>query len=416
MVKIRTMNNGIRVVLEELPYVRSVSFGIWVGSGSRRETPAENGASHFIEHMLFKGTETRSAKDIAEEMDAIGGHINAYTTKEYTCFHTRVLDKHLDRAMKVMSDMFLHSKFAPEEIQKERNVILEEITMYDDTPEDLVHEQLQNEIWRGCGLGQPILGRAESLAGFTRGSLADYMSRYYRPENTVIALAGSFTEAQVMEQLTSYFGGWRHTGQGASPGRPTVYTTSVVKTQKDVEQLHLCLGFPAFARDHRLKYAVSVFNTLFGGGMSSRLFQNIREEKGLTYSIYSYISVFEDAGLFGIYAGMSPGQIEEVMDLIQKEIAAVKAEGIPEGLLQKTKEQIISNFIISSESTANRMSANGGSVLMRGYVQNQESILSAIEAVSRADVDEVMETILNPGKMSLSAVGGESALLECVKF
>lgn len=405
MVTIKHLSNGVRVALEEITYVRSISFGIWVKNGSRYETPENNGISHYIEHMLFKGTHSRTAKEIAEEMDAVGGQINAFTTKEYTCYHTRVLDKHFDRALDVISDMFLHSKFDQKDIDRECNVIGEEIDMYEDAPEELVHDALQETIWRKCSLGMPILGTKQTISTFTTDILKNYFDNNYNHQNTVISIAGNFKADEIMEKLEKAFGGWKQQKIEPSKGTPTVYMPSVIKRVKDVEQVHACLAFPCIARDHKLKYPLAVLNTIFGGGMSSRLFQKIREENGLTYSIYSYTSAYDDAGIFSIYAGMNPGQTEEVLNLVFAEIRGLREQKITPKLLEVTKEQIISNFIIGTESTSNRMTSAGASMLFRGRVQTTEEVLEKIESITYEDIEQVQSIIFDKSQMSLCLVG-----------
>ena len=405
MITIKKLNNGVRLVLEEIPYVRSISFGIWVRNGSRNETEENGGISHYIEHMLFKGTENRSAKEIAEEMDALGGQINAYTTKEYTCYHTRILDRHFDRALDVMSDMFFHSKFAEKDIERERNVITEEILMYDDSPEDMVHDALQEAIWKGSSLGRPILGTTESISHFNTEGIKDYFSKNYNTENTVLSIAGNFKEKEILEKVNRAFGDWDSEESSVCHDTKTEYTPVVVKKEKDIEQMHLCLAFPGPERDHPNKYAMAIFNTIFGGGMSSRLFQKVREENGLTYTIYSYTSAYTDAGLFAIYASMNPNQTEQVMDLIFQEIREVKKEKISEKVINITKEQLISNFIIGTESTSNRMTSNGASIMLRGFAQSTEEILESIENITAEDIQRVIDSLFDRNKMSLSAVG-----------
>lgn len=404
MLSIERLENGIQVVLEEIGYVRSISFGIWVKNGSRNERPEENGVSHYIEHMMFKGTENRTARQIAEEMDALGGQINAYTTKEYTCYHTRVLDKHVQKAMDVMSDMLLHPAFVQEEVEKERNVIQEEIYMYDDAPEELVHDCLQDGIWKNSSLGMPILGTEESISGLTAQRIRAYYEKNYHTENIVISVAGNFTHAQMLELLNQYFGRW----QAKQPYQPyqtkASYQSVQIQRSKDIEQMHTCIAFPGLEREHPLKYALAVFQTIFGGGMSSRLFQKIREEQGLTYSIYSYTTAFADTGLFSICASMNPTQAEIVYKSIAREIKDIQKEGISKDLLHVTKEQMISNFIMGAESTLNRMTAAGSALLLRGAVQEMEEVIQKIEAVSQEDIAQVMQLIFS-GQPSYSAVG-----------
>lgn len=404
MLSIERLENGIQVVLEEIGYVRSISFGIWVKNGSRNERPNENGVSHYIEHMMFKGTQNRTARQIAEEMDALGGQINAYTTKEYTCYHTRVLDKHVQKAMDVMSDMLLHPAFAQEEVEKERNVIQEEIYMYDDAPEELVHDCLQDGIWQNSSLGMPILGTEESIAGLTAERIRGYYEKNYHTDNIVISVAGNFQREQMLELLNQYFGRW-HAKQPYQPYQTKAsYQMVRIQKRKDIEQLHTCIAFPGLEREHALKYALAVFQTIFGGGMSSRLFQKIREEQGLTYSIYSYTTAFADTGLFSICASMNPAQAEIVYQSIAREINAIQKEGISKDLLHVTKEQMISNFIMGAESTLNRMTAAGSALLLRGAVQEMEEVIQKIEVVSQEDIAQVMQLIFS-GQPSYSAVG-----------
>ena len=405
MVIIRTLKNGIRVALEEIPYVRSISFGIWVKNGSRNERPHENGVSHYIEHMMFKGTENRSARQIAEEMDALGGQINAYTTKEYTCYHTRVLDRHFDRALDVMSDMLLRPLFAEGDVRKEKNVILEEIAMYDDAPEELVHDALQDSIWRDSTLGMPILGTAETIDGFGAEFIREYYEKNYHTENIVLSAAGNFKLDDMLEKLNAALGGWKREQPFQPYNTAASYQIAAVEKEKDVEQVHVCLAFPGLEREHPMKYAAAIFNTLFGGGMSSRLFQRVREENGLTYSIYSYTTAFADTGVFSIYAGMNPNQAERVFELIAEEIAGVKETPFPPKLIEVTKEQMVSNFIIGTESTLNRMTSAGASLLLRGSVEEAEEIIAKIEAVTAEDVLEAAKAVLRTEEMSFSAVG-----------
>ncbi len=413
MVNIKRLDNGVRVVLEEIDYVRSISFGIWVRNGSRNEKPENNGMSHFIEHMLFKGTENRTAKQIAEEMDAVGGQINAYTTKEYTCYHTRVLDKHFDRALDVISDMFLHSRFAQKDIQRERNVIIEEINMYEDAPEELVHDSLQEAIWKDSSLGQPILGTVESISKFHTENMKDFFEKRYHTENTVVSVAGHFDTEEMFSKLNKTLGQWKRKSNFVYYDTKTIYTPKIVKREKDIEQVHLCMTFPSLERDHPQKYALAVFNTIFGGGMSSRLFQKVREENGLTYTIYSYTSAYVDSGLFAIYAGMNPNQTEKVIELIFEEIKTLKQNKLSQKLIDVTKEQMISNFIIGQESTVNLMTASGASVLLRGFVQDTEEILQQIEEITAEDIQNVIEKIFIKQNMSVSIVGNiKSVCLE----
>ena len=408
MLNIRTLDNGIKVVLEEIRYVRSISFGIWVKNGTRNERPEQNGISHYIEHMMFKGTEHRSARQIAEEMDAVGGQINAYTTKEYTCYHTRVLDKHMEQALDVMSDMLLCPAFLQEEVEKERNVIMEEIDMYDDAPEELVHDCLQDDIWRNSSLGMPILGTKQTIGTFTAETIRQYYENNYHTNNIVLSVAGNFQSEDMMALLNRYLGQWQSKGIYKPYQTKAEYHVSRIQKNKDVEQLHTCIAFRGLEREHPLKYALSVFNTIFGGGMSSHLFQKIREEQGLTYAIYSYTTAFADTGLFCIYASMNPNQAQRVYQGIGKEIKNLQKQGVTEKALHVTKEQMISNFIIGSESTLNRMTSAGAALLLRDDVQTIEAVIAKIEAVTLEDMAKVMDLIFANDDFSYAVVGNEN--------
>ncbi len=410
MVTIHRLRNGVTVVLEEIPYVRSIAFGIWVKNGSLDEPQQLGGISHFLEHMMFKGTQNRTAREIAEEMDGVGGQINAYTTKEYTVYHTRTLDTHFETALDVLSDMFLHSRFAQQDIQRERNVIMEEINLYEDSAEDLVHEELQRMVWPESSLGRPILGTVDSISTFDQEVMRQYWNSHYRPDNTVLSVAGNFAFDDMLERLERAFGAWQGEAAAKQEAEKAVYTPGFSTMQKETEQVHLLLAFPAIPREHPQKHCYTIFNTIFGGGMSSVLFQKIREEHGLTYSVYSYLAQYSQTGLFAIYAGMAPGQIQTVIDLIFREIKAQKERGISAKLLKKTKEQLISNFIIGNESTMNRMTGNGGAVLLRGSVKTPEEIIAEVERITPEDLEQVIDTLFDSTKLSACAVGNTKGI------
>ena len=405
MFEITTLANGARVALEVIPFVRSVSFGLWVLSGARNETAQTSGISHFIEHMLFKGTNTRTAKEIADEMDAIGGQMNAYTTKEYTCYHARVLDTHLEKAVDVLADMFFRSAFDDAEIDRERNVILEEISMYEDNPEDIAHDMLQSTVWSGSALGQPILGTAESISTFTHDTFADYMRRNYRPENTVIAIAGNFERDKVLALLEQVFDAFPAAPEYAMPAFQVDYKPATVATSKDVEQLHMCVGFPGIVAGSDDAYVLAALNTYFGGGMSSRLFQTLREEHGMVYSIYSYNESYLSAGLFNIYAALNPAQAEAAMGLIREEIARLFASKITAAELEKTKEQLKSSYLLSLESSSSRMSSIGRSTLLMNRILSPDELIQRIDAVTLERVYALAERIFRREQMSLSVAG-----------
>ncbi len=405
MVETITLKNGLRIVTEEIPYVRSISFGIWINTGTRCEQPYENGVSHFIEHLMFKGTHKRSARDIAEEMDSVGGQINAYTTKEYTCYYTRTLDKHFDRALDVLGDMILNSKFDENDIEREKEVINEEIDMYLDAPEELVHDALEEAVWHETSLGMPICGTAETLAKIDRNVIVDYYNRTYRPQNAVLAVTGNFKKDEIIKKLEKVFSSWTKEGYEKIDYAKATYVPTVLTIDKDVEQIHMCFTFKAPQRNSEYKYSMAVLNTLFGGGMSSRLFQRIREEAGLVYTIYSYTSIYSDTGVMTVYACTNPQKVDAVIKSVFEEIRRIKSEKIEDKLIEVTKEQIISNYIIGCENTATRLSSNGGAMVLNGKIIPMEEILAQMEAVDYNSIKNIADIIFTEENFSFSAVG-----------
>ena len=402
--EVLTLDNGLRVVMEDIPFVRSVSFGIWVKNGSRNEDKSTNGISHFIEHMLFKGTEKRSAKDIADAMDEVGGQVNAYTSKEYTCYYTRTLDTHFDTALDVLSDMFFNARFDEDDIRKECNVILEEISMYEDTPEDIVHDLLQYAVYKNNTLGLSILGTPESISTFNHERFKDYLNKYYVPQRTVIAVAGNLSACNALAKIKAAFEGF----EGSSPvseNTKQMYLPSFIKKEKDIEQVHLCIGFPGIAVGTDDSYTMAAVNTMLGGGMSSRLFQTIREEHGLAYAVYSYHTGFCDTGLFAVYAALNPVQTGDVMELILEEIRRLFSEKINQSQLNKIKEQLKSNYILSLESVASRMNSIGRNLLTINRVVTADELIQKIDAIDLDAFYELSEKIFKMDQMSLAIVG-----------
>lgn len=383
--------NGLRVVLEHIPTMRSVSFGIWAKTGSRNEQQAQNGISHFIEHMLFKGTERHSAKDIAEVFDGIGGNVNAFTTKEYTCYFVKVLDEHLPLAMDVLSDMFFNSRFDPEELEKERNVILEEISMYEDTPDDLVHDLMAKAAYGDHPLGQTILGLQENLHRFQPDDLRSYMEQFYGISNIVVSLAGNFND-DVKELIERHFGAYTHAGTTVQLQKPG-FQSEALFHEKKTEQNHICLSLPGCSMKDERQYAMILLNNAIGGGMSSRLFQEIREKRGLAYSVYSYHTAYIDSGLFTIYTGTAPKQTEEVLKVSMEIIGDVLAKGLSEAELRKGKEQLKGSLILSLESTSSRMNRLGKNELMLGRHYTLDQIIERIERVQLDQIRELTKEI-----------------------
>ncbi len=399
------LSNGLRLVYEKIPYVRSVSVGIWVGTGSRNETSENNGISHFIEHMLFKGTSKRSAKDIAECIDAIGGQINAFTGKECTCYYTKTLDTHLDIAVDVLSDMFFNSSFDSDDINVEKRVVIEEIGMYEDTPEELVHDIFSEMVWDGNPLGYPILGTEMCINKFDKDMILKYMNEFYTPYNTVISVAGNFDEMKLIELVNKYFQDWKFGKTFSNKFSSAQYKVNKIVREKDTEQVHLCMGFEGIEHGNEKLYSLLSLNNILGGGMSSRLFQNIREKRGLVYSIYSYPSTYQGSGLFVIYAGMNPEHLQTVIDLTKTELDLIIKDGITKDELAKTKEQLKGNYILGLESTSSRMNSIGKSELMLGKINTPEEILQKIDRVNMDSVDEMIKRVFDFEKMSISAVG-----------
>lgn len=385
------LKNGLRVVMETIPAVRSVSFGIWVKTGSRNETIETGGISHFIEHMLFKGTDRFEAKDIAEQFDAIGGNVNAFTSKEYTCYYAKVLDAHLPIAMDILSDMFFHSKIDDEELRKERNVILEEISMYEDTPDDLVHDLVVQASYGDHLLAAPILGTEAKLNPMTSAHLKQYMQERYTVENTVISIAGNIDDS-VIQLVEQYFGHFEGRGQEQVVEAPA-FLSGLKFQEKKTEQNHICMSFPGIQIGHPKQYAMALINNALGGGMSSRLFQEIREKRGLAYSVYSYHSSHADSGLFTVYAGTAPKQTEEVFKLTTDLLHDFSIHGLNEQELRKGKEQLKGSLILSLESTGSRMNRLGKNELMIGRHDTLDDMITRIEAVTCEDIKEVIHVM-----------------------
>ncbi|GGN90223.1 M16 family metallopeptidase [Saccharibacillus kuerlensis] len=379
-----TLSSGLRVVAEHIPGSRSVSFGIWVKNGSRNEKEADNGISHFIEHMLFKGTERHDARDIAEQFDAIGGNVNAFTSKEYTSYYAKVLDEHLPIAMDILSDMFFNSKFDPEELAREKNVIFEEISMYLDDPDDLVHDLIVEAAYEGHALAMPILGTQEHLAAMASDDLRRYMNDHYTVDNTIVAIAGNLGE-NLREMLESHFGSFNRKGTESPITLPS-FGGGLVYRKKKTEQNHICLAFQGFGYDDPRQYAMALLNNAIGGGMSSKLFQEIREKRGLAYSVYSYHSAHADSGYFTIYAGAAPKQTSDVLKLTQEVLHDVRTNGLTEMEIHKGKQQLKGSLIMGLEGSGSRMNRLGKNELMIGRHETIDETIAKVEAVTEADV------------------------------
>ncbi len=404
MFKRVTLDNNAHILTETIPHVRSISIGFFVDIGSRYESQEINGISHFIEHMMFKGTSKRTAKDIAEELDAVGGQLNAFTTKEYTCYYARVLDEHFDLAVDLLSDMLFESKFEAKDIDRERNVIIEEIKMYEDTPDELVHDIFASSMWNGHALGQPIIGTAEVISGLSRDRLFQYYQNYYNPSKIVVAVAGNIEHEDAVKKIRKVLEGRKGTEQSRVLTSPSP-RRDIICRSKETEQVHLCVGTPGLSLNNKDIYVFQMINTILGGGISSRLFQEIREQRGLVYSVYSYHSSYHDTGLFCIYAGLSKQNVDEVLDLIFKQIKIIQSNGVKEDELQRAKDQLKGNLFLSLENVSTRMSRLGKSQLYLGKVMSPDEIVKKLNKVTTSDIHELAVKMLNPSCFSFATIG-----------
>jgi predicted Zn-dependent peptidase len=393
LIKKYTCQNGVRIVLEHIPTVRSVAIGVWIGTGSRNENPKNNGISHFLEHMFFKGTKTRTAREIAESFDSIGGQVNAFTSKEYTCYYAKVLDTHAQFALEVLADMFFHSTFDKEEMDKEKKVVLEEIKMYEDTPDDIVHDLLSKAVYDQHPLGYPILGTEETLESFTSETLKQYMHDYYTPENVVISIAGNVSDSFIKE-VEKLFGSYEGGKREETNHLPQFHANRIAR-KKETEQAHLCIGFEGLKVGHDDMYSLIVLNNILGGSMSSRLFQEVREQRGLAYSVFSYHSAYQDSGMVTIYGGTGANQLDLLFETIHETLEKLKQNGITEKELKNSKEQLKGSLMLSLESTNSRMSRNGKNELLLGRHRSLDEIVEQIDQVTKESVDQMAHTIFN---------------------
>jgi predicted Zn-dependent peptidase len=387
--------SGLRIVTEEIPNVRSAAFGIWVNVGSRDESPSVAGASHFLEHLLFKGTKTRTALDISSSIEAVGGEMNAFTSKEYTCFYARVIDADLSLAIDVISDLITSSLGRPEDVDAERKVVLEEISMRDDDPSDLVHDLFAETFFGDTPVGRPILGTVESITSLSRNSIFNYYKKRYLPEDIVIAIAGNIKHQKVIDAVLKAMS--RDGFLDESKSEFKMRSTAKVKRRgeriglihRKTEQAHLFLGVDGVARDDQRRFAMSVLSAALGGGMSSRLFQEIREKRGLAYSVYSYAQQFAGTGALGFYAGCNPSKATEVISLIREVLNDVAVNGLTHEELLRAQGAVKGTLVLSQEDTGSRMSRIGKSELVHGEIQSFDEILGAITKVSSSEIREL---------------------------
>jgi predicted Zn-dependent peptidase len=404
MVTAETLPSGLRLVTESMPHVRSVTVGVWLVQGSRHETEPESGIAHFIEHMLFKGTTSRTARQIAQTMDSIGGQLDAFTSKEYASYYVKVLDEHLPVALDLLADMVMRPALAPDDILREQSVILEEIKMVEDAPDDLVHEVLTQQFWSTHPLGRPILGTPETVSSFDAPRLRDYFTRTYIAPNLIIAAAGNLEHAALRDRVARVFAELP-TGEALADAGPPAVTPGLVVRQKDIEQCHLCLAAPAYAQAHDRRHAAYVLNTILGGSMSSRLFQHIREDRGLAYAVMSGLASYRDAGMISVYAGCAVDKVHEVMNLTLAELRGLREAPVPADELARAREHLKGSLMLGLESTSSRMSYMARQEIYFGRHDSLGDVLAAVDAVTADDVQAVSTELFQDSSLVATLVG-----------
>jgi predicted Zn-dependent peptidase len=400
-----TLPNGLVVITEPMQHVHSVSVGVWLRSGSRREPAELNGISHFIEHMLFKGTRRRTAEDIAREVDSVGGMLDAFTSKEMVCFNTRVLDEHLPKAFDVLSDMLLEPKFADEDIDREKSVILEEIRMTQDNPEDLVHELFMQNFWSLHALGRPILGTPETVSRLTRKVLQSWFGSWYTPNNLVVTAAGRLEHSRFVALVAGSFAKLAPSANGAPDTVPQAAPHLTLCKKNELEQVHICIGVPALAMSDRRRFAVSILNNVLGGGMSSRLFQNIRERQGLAYAIFSELNAYRDTGMLSVYAGTSLEKAEQLVKSVLEEFRRLKDEPLSEEELRRSKDHLKGATLLALEGTGQRMNSLARYHLYFNRYFTPEELIAMLESVRAEEVQQIANEFFQPGRLAASVVG-----------
>jgi predicted Zn-dependent peptidase len=404
MIVREVLPNGLTLVTEAMPHVRSVAIGVWLKRGSRHESAEQAGISHFIEHMVFKGTRHRSAEEIASQVDSIGGHMDAFTAKEYASFHLKVLDEHLPLAVDILGDIVLNPLFDPTEMTKEKKVIFEEINMVEDTPDDLVMELFSQAFWPDHPLGRPILGTKRSVSRFTRADLASFFRAVYQPRNIVIAAAGHLEHVQLTQLVARSFGELKPGPLPRTVRPPKPAARIVTRSKKELEQVHLCLGTPAYHQGHDRRYAAYIMNTMLGGSMSSRLFQNVREKRGLVYSISSGVTAYSDAGSLTVYAGTSLDSVDQVVRLTIEELRRLKGDPVPADELRRAKDHLKGSLMLSLENTGSRMSHLARQEIYYGRQVGMDETLEHIEAVATDEIQRVANEIF-AGALTMSLLG-----------
>jgi predicted Zn-dependent peptidase len=403
MFKKEKLENGMTVVMEQVRNVRSVSLGIWVKVGSRNESTEKSGISHFLEHMYFKGTKKRTAREIAFDIDSIGGDLNAFTSRENTAFYIKVLDEHIEKGVELLTDIFRHSMLPVEDIEKEKGVIIEEIKMVEDTPDDYIHDLFNISVWGMKGLGQPVLGRRETVKGITRDDLVSHIRKYYGVMDTIVSCAGNFEEEKLLRMLNETLGTLRR-GSELRVGHPPVFNPSVSVHGKDISEVNICMGVEGLPQSSRHKYSFSILNSILGAGISSRLFQEIREMRGLAYTIYSFISSYKDTGVWGVYAGTGSKKLDLVLELIMKDMKALP-DNVSDSELQRAKDQLKGSLMLSLESTSGRMHSIAKQEIYYGRYYSPHDIIADIDAVNIRDIKEVAGMLIKGKAAALTVLG-----------
>ncbi len=415
MINTWLLDKQARLIVEEIPYLKSAALGVYIKLGSRHEKEEIAGASHFIEHMLFKGTESRSARDIAESFEEIGGQLNAFTSKEFTCVYARTLDENISSAMEIIFDMLFNSKFANRDFATEKEVIIEEINIYEDTPDDLIHDLFARNIWQGHPMGSPILGTLDSVSAFSRDEIFDFYKKCYVPSNMVIAVAGNVDKNLIKEQVEKCLARQPLTQVNWPETKHSEYSSFVRLLEKETEQVQICLGVPGISYFDQNRYVQNVMNSILGGGMSSRLFQKIREELGLAYSVYSSPSTYSDTGSYSFYIGTGPGKIATFFEALYQELEFFVSRGVSEREVNRTQQLIKSSMYLGLESVMNRMSRLGKSFLMYDRVVPVEDVIQEILAVDAGKIQSFSSNILQKPVFSLAAIGPAEVLPQVEK-
>jgi len=408
--------NGLKVISEIVPHVHSVTVGVWIMNGSRDERKEMSGASHFIEHLLFKGTKTRNAREIAFIIDSIGGQFDAFTTREYTCFYVKALDQYLEVVMELLSDILLNSTFDGAEFFKEKQVILEEIKMSEDTPDDYVHDLFFKTFWGDHGLGRPILGTKETVESLAPEILKEYFKASYQPNRMIICIVGNFEQSKMIDLIKKYFTFGDSEENNIPKREEPTYKSGFVLKPKKLEQVHFCMGMPGLKQTSEERFIKYILNLILGGSISSRLFQKIREERGLVYNIYSFFSSFSDAGILGIYGGTSPGNVEEILKLILNEFEEITNKGIFSEEMDRAKNHLKANFLLALENTTNRMSKLAKQEIYFKKFFAIEETLKGIDSVEKEEVQELSRRLFKKESIVFAATGPLKKDLDIAKF